>query len=185
MDDGRHHAQQPARALEAIEGAPVLVEPIEEFRMDGIGALHPLPVFELGRLGGELGTALAIEIEKRLEDRIPLRIALGGERLEQPATDDLVALLGGGRPPARLDAPDYVLQTLESDAPHVASEFHVRFRQRGEQQGARHRLHRLAQRLGEGHVGLEATCRQIAALTELAQHGHPLVDQDHAGRRHP
>ena len=49
-DDTRHQPQDPAGALEPLERRPVLVEAVEELRMDGIGGFHPPHVVSLPRL---------------------------------------------------------------------------------------------------------------------------------------
>jgi hypothetical protein len=47
------------------------------------------------------------------------------ERLEQPPADDLEALLGAGRPPRGLDAPDGVAQPVQRRAPALAADLDV------------------------------------------------------------
>src|SRR6266487_4440691 len=52
----------------------------------------------------------------------------------------------------------------------------------GNQKCLRGRLGSFSQRLGEAEVGIEGASREAGDAIELAHVGHPLVDQDQAGR---
>jgi hypothetical protein len=65
VDDGGHQAQHAARALEALQRGPVLVEPVEELGVDGIGGPHALQVVALGDADGNSPEAVAVHICRR------------------------------------------------------------------------------------------------------------------------
>ena len=55
VNDRRHQAQHAARLLEALDGRPVLIEAVEDLRVDGIAGAQALHVLHFPRLGGEIG----------------------------------------------------------------------------------------------------------------------------------
>ena len=70
VDDRGHQAQHTARALEALQRGPILVEPVEQLRVDGVRRLHAVDVLALGNAGGELTLVIAVHVGKRLDRRI-------------------------------------------------------------------------------------------------------------------
>ena len=110
MDDSAHQSQHATGALEPLERRPVLVQPVEQLRVDRVGRLDPVLVGDLGALAGELAAVLGVELDELAGDRgdVP---AGGGVRLdEQPATDDLERLVRRRRAPLVSDPPYDVLQ---------------------------------------------------------------------------
>ena len=99
MDDVGHEAQHAARALEARQRGPVVVEAVEELGVDRVGVHHAALVGALAALGRELRLVLRVEGAKDLGDGLALAGRLRLERLEEATADDLEALLGGGRLP--------------------------------------------------------------------------------------
>jgi hypothetical protein len=55
-----HEAQDAAGALEPVERRPVLVEPVEQLRVDRVRQLHPPPVLGLTDLAREVSRLLAV-----------------------------------------------------------------------------------------------------------------------------
>src|SRR5262249_52168107 len=115
-----------ARALKLHQGGPIVVEPVEDFRVNGVGGLEPLLVFAIAALGWKLLMLRSIEIEKRSGHRVTRHELLAlDKRLEQPPPDDFEAFFGAGRPPGRLYAPDGIVYPAERLAPALAADFLV------------------------------------------------------------
>ena len=140
----RHHSQHPARALELRDGRPVRVEPVKNFRVDGIAVLQPLQVSVFADPGRILPAVLTVHAGKGLASAVALgRIQLVAE---QPAAHHGERLADFQGLPNRFDAPENVLQSRECFLPGVAAQFHVAFRQ-GDHQ---YHIGRAADRLAEG-----------------------------------
>src|SRR5690606_24154894 len=100
MDHGRHESQHTACALELDQGGPVLVEPVEDLRMNRVGGLDALLVIAAPALWGELRRLRAIQVGKGPRGYVALLISLGPcEGLEKSTPHNLEAFLRGGRPP--------------------------------------------------------------------------------------
>ena len=180
IDDLRHQLQHAARALKPVDGGPVLVEPVEDLRMDRIGLQEPVVVAAFLRLGRQLGALGDIGIGERAADRLAgLRVA---HRLEQPPADDLERLFGGDRLPERLHAPEGLLEGPERRDAALAAGLDVRLRQRREHDRVRHELRGLGQGLHEREVAVVGAAAQDLPFRELPDVGHQLVDQNNAGR---
>ena len=111
LDRQRQQAQHAPGSLEAIEGAPVVVEALEQLRVDRVGADQQIAVARFAGFGRELGGVLGIEVGEAAHHRIAGSAGrLGGDRLEQPPPHNLETLVAGGRPPLVGDAGDHVLE---------------------------------------------------------------------------
>jgi hypothetical protein len=182
VDDRGHQPQHPAGALEALQAAPVVIEAFEQLGVDGVGGLHVLPIVPLTDPMGELGGVGLVHLVEGADDQVPSGEVVGlGDGLEQPAADDLEALVGGGRLPGGLHPAEGVLQPVQGLAATLAANLDVRRRQAGHYQGALARPGRLGEALGEAQIGVEGARWQTVHAIELAHEGNPLVDQ-HQGR---
>ena len=114
VDDGVHQPQDAARALEALEARPVLVEPVEQLRVDRVGLLDPVLVGR--RRAPRAGSRRRAGGTSR---RTPRAVALIDASAsasgcdEQPLADDVVGLVRRRGPPLVGDAPHDVLQPLQ------------------------------------------------------------------------
>ena len=187
VDDLGHEPQHPAGALEPLQLGPVPEEPVEQLGVDWVGGLHaplvvalPAPRRELVALG--LGP---VEVAERLHHRVPLPGRAAVEPAEEPAADDLEALLGAGRAPVGLHAGEQVLELGERHLAALAAHLDVRRRDGGHQQGLGGVAGRVGEGLGEAEVGVERAGGQAGHPVELAGVGHPFVDEDQARRASP
>ena len=69
VDDGVHQPQDAARALEALEARPVLVEAVEQLRVDRVGLLDPVLVAALARRAGKSSRAGGTSRRRRARSR--------------------------------------------------------------------------------------------------------------------
>ena len=109
MDHSRHQAQDAARALELHQGGPVVVETVEDLRMNRVGSLQPVLVIRVAALGRELLVLRAIEVvegPRHCVARNELR--LFHQRLEEAPADDLEPFFCARGPPRGFDAPDHI-----------------------------------------------------------------------------
>ena len=170
MDHGGHQAQHAAGPLELVERGPVVVEPVEHLRVNRVGHLDPAFVVGFAAFGRELLLLRAVQIDESAGNGVAGNELVAGERLEQPAADDLEAFVRAGRPPGCFDAADGVLEPGKRLAATFAADFDVgdaalgllvrafRSRNAHDEQRVLGGLGRFAQCLGEGEVRLE-TCR--------------------------
>ena len=84
----RHQPQHATRALEPLQGRPVLVQPVEQLRMDRVGGLDPLLIGRLGDPGGNSRAVPRVEVGEHPRDRGDIRLGGGAGLLEQPLPDD-------------------------------------------------------------------------------------------------
>ena len=111
FDRERQQAQHAPGALEAIEGAPVVVKALEQLRVDRVGADQQIAVAGFAGFGRELRGVLGIEVREAAHHRIASSTGLlGGDRLEQPPPHNLETLVAGGRPPLVSNAGAHVLE---------------------------------------------------------------------------
>src|SRR5664279_4856847 len=75
VDHGAHQPQHTTGALEAFQGGPVGVEPVEQFRVDGVGGLDP------GLVVTGLGVAGDAKPERQIRQRRRVGSWRGGDRL--------------------------------------------------------------------------------------------------------
>ena len=182
-DDRGHEAQHPAGALEAVEAAPVVHQPIEELRVDGVGALHPAAVVGLAAALRELAAALPVHGDEGADHRVAGdEVGLRRDGLEQPPPDDLEPLLRARRQPRRLHPPEGVLQTLQRLLPAFAPDLDLRRREARHHHRLRRGAGRLGERLHEGQVRVEGPGGEAVVPVQLAEERHPLVHQHDAGR---
>ncbi len=113
VDDGVHQAQDAARALEALQARPVLVEPVEQLGVDRVGLLDAVLVAAVARLARELVGVTVIHLDEATGRRADRCERVGVGRDEQPLADDVVRLVRGRGPPLVGDAAHDVLQALE------------------------------------------------------------------------
>ncbi len=181
VDHRGQEAEHPPGALEALEGGPVLVEPVKELRMDGVGEAHPLLVAGLEDLAWELPPVLPVVAHVLPHHGVPHPVALRRKGLEEPAAHDLVGFVLGGGLPHRLQPPEDVLQPEEGLPPPSSPHLGVGGGKGGHHQGAGAALGRLGQGLGEGEVLVKGPGGEALLPVEVAQEGHPLV-YEHQGR---
>ena len=191
MDDGVHQAQDAARALEALEARPVLVEAIEQLGMDRVGLLDAVLVAAVTRLARELVGVAVVHLDEAAGRRVDRRERVGVGRGEQPLADDVVGLVRGRGPPLVSDAPHDVLQALERLEPMCAADLLgvagdglgvVAALRRWDRYGEQHAwraFDRLGQRLRERELVVERPAGEVVARDEAARVGDPFVDQDH------
>src|SRR5680860_803901 len=122
VNDGRHQPQHATGPLEAFEGRPVVVEPVEQLRVDRVGRLQSLDVARLARVSREVGRVRPIEVRQRLRHLRARRFAFGSHRLEQAAPHDLEALLRARRAPRRLHPTDHGLEPPQRLPPAEADD---------------------------------------------------------------
>ena len=70
MYHGGHQAQYAAGFLEALDGCPILIETVEDFRMNGIAALHALKIVHFLGFRGEIGVVFLIHVAEGLANSI-------------------------------------------------------------------------------------------------------------------
>ena len=179
VDDVRHQLEYAAGALEGFQRGPVLVETIEDLGMDGVGLSQAIRVAGLVRLRRESSAFVAVEFREGSADLVAG--AEVADRLEEPAPHDLERFLGGHGLPQRLHATEGLLQRLQRRHAACVARLDLGLRQRCEDDSARHQLGRLGERLHEGEVAVVRAAAQRPAIAELADVGHELVDEDHAG----
>ena len=175
VDDGVHQAQDAARALEALEARPVLVEAVEQLGVDRVGLLDAVLVAAVARLAREVVGVAVVHLDEAAGRRADRRERVGVGRDEQPLADDVVRLVRGRGPPLVGDAPHDVLQALErleavraADLLGVAGDrlgvvAALRRGDRDGEQHARRALDRLGQRLRERELVVERPAREVVA----------------------
>src|SRR3712207_6219579 len=104
MDDLSEEAQDAAGALKPVERAPVVVQPPEQLRVDGIRPLHALAVIRLVALRGKVVLIAAVHPEELVDSGVAVRNGVAIDRLEEPAADDLEALVPRRGTPRLADA---------------------------------------------------------------------------------
>ena len=193
VDHRGHQAQHAAGALELHQGRPVVVEAVEDLRVDRVGRFDPLLVVRVAAIRRELGLVLAVPVGEGAGDHVAVFEEIGiPNRLEEPPPNDLEPLLRARRPPGGFHPPDDVAQAIQRLAPPLPANLHVvgasvrRLRGVGgreadHEEAVLRELGRLGQNLGKRKLRLEAAGRQDALVVELTGVGHPLVDQDQAG----
>ena len=127
-DHGCHEPQHATGALESIDGRPVLVEPVEDLGVDRVGGLDAFDVGDLGALGREVGALAAVQLAERLGSCVTIGDSVGIERLEEPTTDDLEALVALGRLPLLGLASDDVGQAVQRLSTGDAADLEARRR---------------------------------------------------------
>jgi len=190
VDHGRHEAQHAPGPLELHQGGPVVVEPVENFRVDGVGRPDALLVVRLAAVRRELLVLGAIEVVEGPRHRIARHeILLVHDRFEKPSADNLEPFLGARRPPGGLHAPDHVAQTVQGLPSPLASDLgivglrmrrarRVRGGKADHEQALLRQFGRFGQNLRKGKLGLEAPRGQVALVMELPGVGDPFVNQD-------
>ena len=73
MDDVAHQSEHAPGALESVKRRPVLVEPIEQLRVQRVGRFDPSLVCRLARLARELAGVPGVELHERPRDRRDIR----------------------------------------------------------------------------------------------------------------
>ena len=130
----------------------------------------------------ELGGLIAVELAEGVHHGVLRGVGgLGVDGLEEPAADDLEALLGAGRPPGGFHAAEGITQAVERRPPGLSANLDVAGRNTGDDQSPGHGFRRFGERLGEAHVRVEAAAGQAVEAEEVARVGHPFVDQDERG----
>ena len=191
VDHGVHQTQDAARALEALEARPVLVEAIEQLGVDRVGLLDAVLVAAVARLAREVVGVAVVHLDEAAGGRADRGERVGVGRDEQPLADDVVRLVRRRGAPLVGDAAHDVLQALErleavraADLLGVAGDrlgvvAALRRGDRDGEQHARRALDRLGERLRERELVVERPAREVVARDEAARVGDPLVDQDH------
>jgi len=106
-----------------------------------------------------------------------------GHRLEQAPPHDLESLFSACRAPRRLNAANYISQTIQRLASALASHFNiiglrvrrtarVRRRKTDHQQAVLHELRRLCKHLSESELRFKAARRQTALVVKLPRVSH-------------
>ena len=121
VNDHRHEAQHPARTLEFQQGGPVVVQPVENFGMDGIGGLDAFFVVRLAAFGRKFAALASVQVRKGLRRYVAQCERIGAaQRFEQAPAHDFEAFLGACRAPCRLEAADDVTEPVQRfAAPHA------------------------------------------------------------------
>ena len=122
VDDLAHQAQHPAGALELLQRRPVVVEPVEQLRVDGVGGLEPVLVLAALHVAGELAVVLAVEADELPGHGRDVGACGGVGLLEQAASHDLERLDRGRRSPVVGGTSDHVLQLLKRSLPVGAAD---------------------------------------------------------------
>src|SRR5205823_770334 len=112
VDDGVHEAQHAARALEALEARPVLVQAVEQLWVNRKGLLDAILVAAIPRIAREVVGVAVVHLHEAASRRVDRRERVGVGRDEQPLADDVVSLVWGRWAPLIGDAPYDVLQAL-------------------------------------------------------------------------
>ena len=127
MNHRRHQAQHAAGPLEFVESGPVVVQPVEQLRVDRICRAHPALILRFARFGRELLRELSVLVRECLHYRIArseqFRI---GDGLEQTPPNNFKPLFGACRTPRGLDAFDHVLQSLQRSQATLAADLVLR-----------------------------------------------------------
>ena len=197
VDDRAHQPQHAAGALEPVQRRPVLVQPVEQLRVDRVRRLDPLLVGRLGDPGGELGPVPGVEVGERPRDRGDIRparrrrpprtAAAARSRTTRPPKRAATGRRSGGSPAAAGPAPPGPFMPADLDVGRAPLDLLRRRRRRRRRDGdhehrARHRLDGLGERLRERELGVERAAVQVVAAVQLPRVGDPLVDQDQARR---
>ena len=82
MDHGGHQAQHAAGPLELVERGPVVVEPVEQFRVDRVGHFDPAFVVGFPAFGRELLLLRTVQFDEGAGDGVAGNELVSGERLE-------------------------------------------------------------------------------------------------------
>ena len=114
VNDRRHEAQHPARTLEFQQGGPVVVQPVENFGMDGIGGLDAFFVVRFAAFGRKFAALASVQVRKGPRRYVAQCECIGAaQRFEQAPAHDFEAFLGACRAPCRLEAPDDVTEPVQ------------------------------------------------------------------------
>ena len=117
MNHCRHEPQHAARALEFHQRGPIGIEPVENFRVDGIRRLEPFLIIRIAAFRGEFLLLRAVKLHERLGGSVAGDVQLRvGDRLKQPPPDNLETFLGTRRPPGRFHAADGVASSAPARA---------------------------------------------------------------------
>ena len=116
VDDDGHVLEHAAGALEFFQSGPILVEPVEDLRVDRVGAAQTLEVFVGLGLNRELVGVLPVEVGKLAADAFHLSAL--ARVLEQPPAHDLERFLGAHRLPDRLHPGEVFLQGVQGTLAH-------------------------------------------------------------------
>src|SRR6266478_2683744 len=100
MNDLRHELQHASGALEVVQRRPVLIEAIENLRVNRISMLQALEIMTVLRLRREVRSAGRVEVRVGAADL--LRGEFVVDLREQAPTDDLECLLRRHRLPQSL-----------------------------------------------------------------------------------
>ena len=195
VDDGVHQPQHAARALEALEGRPVLVEAVEQLGVDRVGLLDAVLVAAVAGLAREVVGVRVVHLDEaagRRADRrervgVGLRRTAAAGRCGRPRSGDAGRHWSATRRTtfcSRFSASRPCAPPTSSALPAtglgvVAA---LRRRDRDGEQHARRALDRLGQRLRERELVVERAAGEVVAGDEAARVGDPLVDQDHRRR---
>ena len=180
MDGLGHQLQHAARALEAIDGGPVLEETIEHLGVDRIGLPESVGVTRLVGLGRQLGALGDVGVGERAAHRLACLLVANG--LEQSPPHDLERLFGGHGLPQGLHPSEGFLQGAQRHDAALAAGLDLGLGQRAQEHGRGDELDGLGEGLHERQVAVEGAARQRRALRELPHVGDELVDQDDARR---
>src|SRR5699024_9512156 len=194
LDHGAHQPKDSTGPLEPFQGGPILVQPVEELRMDRIGTIDPFFVCALPHVGRQftlIGPVIVDELARG--GPYPSR-GLGVGFFEQTPSHDLEALYRTGRLPLMGGSSDDVLESFDRfdsvfpsglevvERSTVVVLPSVRGGNRHEHKSARCLRSCFRQRLCEGELRVEGSADKIVAIVELTRVGHPLVDKDDAWR---
>src|SRR5260370_30322355 len=149
MHSGRQLTQDPTSAVEFLNTCPVVVEPVKEFRVNGVRRFDTPFIFRLPAITRKFLWLTAIEVYKGLDHAI----ARGKERrlrdrLEEPPPHDLESFFRVSRSPWRLDASKDILKAHSRFPASFAARLGIRGRNGGGEERLWLCFGRLCQRLG-------------------------------------
>ena len=195
VDDGAHQPQHAAGALEPLQRRPVLVQPVEQLRMQRVSVPDPLLVLRLGDPRGELAPVLGIELGERARHRRDIgpgaprrcpRTAAAARSRTTPAADAgrhwsairRTTFCSRSSASCPCVPPTSISERASAPHPRVSDDAGIDTTS----SAPGNRGDRLGQRLGEGELGVEAARRPDRRPEQLPGVGDPLVDQDQARR---
>ena len=179
MNDRRHQAQHAAGTLESFQRGPVIVQAVEDFRVDGIAGNHPITVVHFFGVCRKITGVVLVHLAERRAHAVAGFRILAVE--EQAAAHHLKALIGGNRLPDRFHTTKGMFNGFQCVLSCFAADLDIRFRDRSHHQTVLAGACGFGDLLNERVEVIERPGGQTGHTIQFSGIRHKLVHQDQAG----
>ena len=179
MDDRSHQPQHAAGALEPLQCGPVIVQAVEDLRVDGVAGNHPVAVLHLFDLRRKIAGVGLVQLAELGADPVAGLRVLAVK--EEAAAHDFKAFVGGNRFPDGFHPPEGVLDGLQCGLSRFAADLNIRFRDGSHHKAVLAGAGGFGDLLNKGDEVVERTSGQTLDTVDALCVCHQLVHQHQTG----